>query len=396
MTGISLNLTSRDEIYNDAPSLKKDLLKIELNKIEQFIKKAEENARNLELPSSLGRPKEVSDALMAAAAHQKEIVVQMVSSNPEDSIALALAASIEAYGKQLEAINAWTEGGAAVIEPLLTEMAEEIFSYGVEGSEYEDLVQIMIMDMMVHGDLPSGWEMKAGYFLESAGSGAHSPMTKMTPEDLEVFMADVYEYSLTLPHDRLAYQVANQIDPDGFYEYQEQFAETYWTNPEGFIDGFNGDDDMGYEPVGGSTRVSPFLKLVIIGTASSQGELSSENYEALAQAETVDEVKQILGLSADQNMTEWINGNVDGTSAWKGHGKDGVDGDGQVWWDFPGAGITFSYLESLFDNFPGRELTEEEIEEVNRIGDQVKMLQQTLLYWLKICRDEQMAMAQNI
>ncbi|MDN4708194.1 hypothetical protein QYZ43_21195 [Vibrio parahaemolyticus] len=30
------------------------------------------------------------------------------------------------------------------------------------------------------------------------------------------------------------------------------------------------------------------------------------------------------------------------------------------------------------------------------IGDQVKMLQQTLLYWLKICRDEQMAMAQNI
>ncbi|OOQ67602.1 hypothetical protein C1S86_23505 [Vibrio parahaemolyticus] len=396
MAGIFLNITSRDEIYNDSSSARKYPLKIDLNKIEQCIKRAEGNARTLEAPSSLVTSEGVSDAMMAALTHQKEIVVQMVSANPEDSIALALAASIEAYGKQLEAINAWTEGGAAVIEPLLTEIAEEIFSDGVEGSEYEDLVQIMIMDMMVHGDLPSGWEKKAGYFLESAGSGAHSPMTAMTQEDLEVFMADVYEYSLTLPPDRLAYQVANQIDPDSFYEYQEQFAETYWTNPEGFIDGFNGDDDMGYESVGASTRISPFLKLVIIGTASSQGELSAENYEALAQAETVDEVKQILGVSADQNMTEWINDNVDGVESWQGHGMDGVDGDEQVWWNFPGTGINFSYLESLFDDFPGRELTEEEIEEVNRIGDQVKILQQTLQYWLKICRDEQMAMARNI
>lgn len=50
----------------------------------------------------------------------------------------------------------------------------------------------------------------------------------------------------------------------------------------------------------------------------------------------------------------------------------------------------------ILTNFPPRELTEEEIEEVNRIGDQVKMLQQTLLYWLKICKDEQKATAQNI
>ncbi|MDK9774295.1 hypothetical protein [Vibrio sp. B181a] len=364
--------------------------------IDNLANESENVASTLELQTEFATPKGATEALMAASLHQKQIVAQMMSSNPEDSIALALAASIEAYGKQLEAINAWTEGGAAVIGPLLTEMAEQIFSDGVEGSEYEDLVQIMIMDMMVHGDLPAKWKKKAGYFLESAGSGAHSPMYAMSAGDLEGFMADVYEYSSTLPPDRLAYQVAKQIDHDSFYKYQDQFAETYWKNPEGFIDGFNGDDDMGYEPVGASTRISPFLKLVIIGTASSQGELSAENYEVLAQAETVDEVKQILGVPADQNMTEWINGNVDGAESWQGHGKDGVDGDGQVWWNFPGTGINFSYLESLFDDFPGRELTEEEIEEVNRIGDQVKMLQQTLQYWLKTCRDEQMAMAQNI
>ncbi len=43
---------------------------------------------------------------MAASVYQKQIVVQMVSSNPEDAIALSLAASIEAYGQQLENINA--------------------------------------------------------------------------------------------------------------------------------------------------------------------------------------------------------------------------------------------------------------------------------------------------
>ncbi|MCF5857719.1 hypothetical protein [Aeromonas veronii] len=136
-------------------------------------------------------------------------------------------------------------------------------------------------------------------------------------------------------------------NPDDFYEYQEQFSKNYWTNPEGFIDGFNGDSDSqpSYEPVGESTRISPFLKLVIIGTASSQGILSAEDYEALARAETVEEVKTIIDVPADQNMTELLCNNVDGTTGWQGTGKDGVGGDDQVWLGFPGAGIQYSYLE---------------------------------------------------
>ena len=376
---------------------KKPSLQLELNKLNKLTNESEKMANTLEMQMVFATSKGASEALMAASVHQKEIVAQMMSSNPEDSISLALAASIEAYGKQLENINAWTEGGIAVVEPLLSEMAEAIFVDGVEGSEYEDLVQIMIMDMMIHGDLPDEWQMEAGYFLESAGSGAHSPMANRTPEDLELLIADVYEYSLTLPHNRLAYQVANQMDPEGFYDYQSQFAENFWTNPEGFIDGFDGDENSipAYDSVEESTRLSPFLKLVFIGTASSQGELSAEDFELLAKAQTVDELKEILDLPPEQNMTEWINDNVTDVNSWHGAGKDGVDGDGQTWWNFPGPGITDSYLETLFTDFPSRELTEEEIEEVNRIGDQVKMLQQTLLYWLKICRDEQMAIAQN-
>ncbi|WP_194554311.1 hypothetical protein [Vibrio anguillarum] len=43
-----------------------------------------------------------------------------------------------------------------------------------------------------------------------------------------------------------------------------------------------------------------------------------------------------------------------------------------------------------------RPLTDEELKEVNRIGDQVRMLQETLKYWLQICRDELVAIARNI
>ena len=63
--------------------------------------------------------------------------------------------------------------------------------------------------------------------------------------------------------------------------------------------------------------------------------------------------------------------------------------------DHRSAGIYPDYLNASLE-LSRRELTDEELEEINRIGDQVKMLQQTLKYWLQICRDEQMAIARNI
>ncbi|EJU9794631.1 hypothetical protein AAHL06_004321 [Vibrio parahaemolyticus] len=50
----------------------------------------------------------------------------------------------------------------------------------------------------------------------------------------------------------------------------------------------------------------------------------------------------------------------------------------------------------FFNNYPSRLLTDEEIKNINRIGDTVKMIQQTLKYWVQIMRDERMAVARNI
>ena len=41
-------------------------------------------------------------------------------------------------------------------------------------------------------------------------------------------------------------------------------------------------------------------------------------------------------------------------------------------------------------------MTKEDLKEINNIGDQVKMLMQSLKYWLTTLRDEQLAISRNI
>ncbi|MCG6364785.1 molecular chaperone, partial [Vibrio fluvialis] len=48
------------------------------------------------------------------------------------------------------------------------------------------------------------------------------------------------------------------------------------------------------------------------------------------------------------------------------------------------------------DRFPPRVLTDDELKKINRIGDNVKMIMQTLKYWFQILRDERVAIARNI
>lgn len=407
MSQILISPPTNDGIFDNNSRPNKQSLAMRLNKINLLIESAEQDDNKLETNKSSVTSNDASqqsEVLMAVSVRQSQIVEQMVSSNPESEISCLLASGIEAYSKKLEDINAWTEGGIAVITPLLSEMEESIFADDkVEGTEYEDLVQIMIIDIMINGhgdvDLPSDWDEMAGYFLESAGSGGHSPMLNVTPSEFAGFMEEVYDVSLQLPADRLAHQVASEIKKnyyEGFDSYVTNMDdESYWSNSEGFIDGFDGDKEKDYGTVESSTKISPFLKLVVISTATSSTEgLSAEDYDAIARAESVDEVKKEIG--DPKSMSEWICDNNKDVDVWQGTGLDGVDGDGEKWMNFPGYGINPSYLEKLFVDFPSRDLTEDEIKQVNDIGDQVKVLQQALLYWLKVCRDEQLASARQI
>ncbi|EEN98453.1 hypothetical protein VCG_002286 [Vibrio cholerae 12129(1)] len=64
--------------------------------------------------------------------------------------------------------------------------------------------------------------------------------------------------------------------------------------------------------------------------------------------------------------------------------------------DWIGNGLNLKDLENIYNNFPSRVLSDEDIKEINRIGDNVKMIMQTLKYWFQILRDERVAIARNI
>lgn len=89
-----------------------------------------------------------------------------------------------------------------------------------------------------------------------------------------------------------------------------------------------------------------------------------------------------------QNSSYGENGNGDTTG---GKRPNGVN----IALDFDGS-LNASWLKALYQNYPQRVLGDEDTKEINRIGDNVKMIQQTLKYWYQILRDERLAIARNI
>ncbi|MCQ9078749.1 hypothetical protein [Vibrio parahaemolyticus] len=392
------------EVISEHTASKRQALESELSKIEQWITQVEKNVATLDTPASLTTTKEVTEALMAASVYQKQIVVQMVSSNPEDAIALSLAASIEAYGKQLEDINAWTEGGAAVISPALEIMFDSIVSIEpLTNCLLQDLFQLALIDMLTEpGNYPGMDELLkdpkfiscCGDIFEFTGSGGHKYPGKYYGDTSKIGESYMYIWNaisstVTLPPDSLAYRVFQVIENNGGIDrlVNSMAPDEYYTDSEGFqIWGTNNDDK--YPPLDDqATRLNPFLTLSVLANLVTHNDLDAESWELVLSGdiETIESVIYETTSGAYDDIFEYLFATDPNF-----HEKP------EQGFDIEGNGVEPEYFFNLFQNFPPRELTEEEIEEVNRIGDQVKMLQQTLLYWLKICRDEQMAMARNI
>ncbi|AGB12615.1 molecular chaperone [Vibrio parahaemolyticus] len=90
----------------------------------------------------------------------------------------------------------------------------------------------------------------------------------------------------------------------------------------------------------------------------------------------------------DSSIANWL---VQQNTGWS------LDSGGQLEFNKGHAGgISIESLETFFDGFPARVLSDEELKLLNRIGDNVKMIMQTLKYWTQILRDERVAVAKNI
>ncbi|EGQ8131809.1 hypothetical protein C4C99_RS18820 [Vibrio parahaemolyticus] len=394
MAEIFFSSTKGYEFLNKSTVPKKQVLECELNKIEQYITQVKNKVEILDAPSSLVTTKEVTKALMAASVHQKEIVVQMMSSNPEDTIALSLAASIEAYGKQLESINAWMQGGFAVVDASLSMIfdnicqREDLYSY----LYLEDLFQIVLIEFTLHAeeygmaDLLSDDDFMdaVGIILEFTGSSNHHD--SFDDHDQKIII-DAYkkvydELYLRAPNNSLMADAFDILEQHGgLTKLIDGMSDSIYDN--------NGD-------INDDQYLSPMLILTVLSISASSGDILPEQWGTIIFGDR-EVIEGIVNSEDDyDNLIHYIAVNQPSHEADEGYW---IYNEGTGYWDYiapDNIGYETGYLNRFFKDFPSRELTEDEIEEVNRIGDQVKMLQQTLLYWLKICRDEQMAMAQNI
>ncbi|MDE1319077.1 hypothetical protein L9X50_13805 [Vibrio aestuarianus] len=327
--------------------------------------------------------------LAGVTLHQREIALKMAANiGSEARVAYMLAESMEAYSKQLIAISESTAGGLAGFTDAMKKMFESIFGDGsVDGTELEDAFQLALMDVIMHPEdynLTSQQIKDIQHFLEATGSGSHGVHEGYNGDRFANLVSDLFNtIQNQAPEGSLAKQILDELSqqyncPQAL---QEQFANNWGT-----INDWQNDWQSGQD-------LSPLMRMVILSSLLSGDELSVEEYQLIISGDLQDMNELINRLHPSiNNIVDYINQEVDG---WNIHiGNDPNQGFGMDYHSYEG--VTNDYFNTLSENLPSRPLTEEEVKEINRISDQVKMIQQTLKYWLQVVRDEQLSVARNI
>lgn len=372
-----------------------ELSQAELNEMERLIKSAVQQEDKLELALPFTQYDAVpAQTLAAFVAHQKQLVLSMVSQNPESAIALALACSIETYGKQLTVLQGWTNGGLPMFESAMNVMFEGLLKDGVTGSELEDLFQLAIMDYISHSADYPGLDQnminQMLHYLESTGSGSHGYHEGWNGAQFAASSTAIFNAMLanapsgSLCHEVLTYMKDTQGAPVSLVA---QFQNNFDKNG-GFI------GDPSYPSDAG---MSPMLRMALMAAyLEKYPDVKQETIEMFLTAPVGELNAYIVSNTPGETYTSAMDFLFKNDGQASGGGWREVDQNGHKVIDWVGTGLDANYFKGIYSDFPPRALTDEDIKEINRIGDQVKMLQQTLKYWLQICRDEQLAVARNI
>lgn len=358
------------------------------NKAELELKKADKAIATLE-----GTPAD-AEVLSMVANHQKQVVMMMSGGNPEDAIAIVLAQGIEAYAKQLEIIKGWTTPGLPMFESAMAVMFEGIKNSGnTSGYALEDLFQLAIMDFMSHGygEGKQGYasiEEQMRHFLESTGSGSHGYHEGWDGAKFARACDDIFDFMMAnSPPDSLCHEILTYMNEEcgGVSELEKQYRN-HFDDPGGFV------CDPGY-----SGDLSPMLRMALMaGYLAIEPKVEQSVIDMFLTAPVSELDTYINEHTSNPHYDSAIEFVFDNDGETGSDGWREVPQNGHQVIDWNGVGLGAEYFEDMYNNFPERELTDKDIEKINNIGDQVKMLQQTLKYWLSICRDEQMSIARNI
>ncbi|AVI67756.1 hypothetical protein CKQ84_18955 [Shewanella sp. WE21] len=394
---ITINTWALTEAINTdkSSSPTAEVIKADIHHMDRLIKSAvqleDKLDRSMQLTTRDAATVQMLATIMAA---QKQIVLGMLSQNPEAAIAQLLAGSIENLAKQLELLKGWTEGGQPMFDSALQAIYEGLLKDGVTGSELEDLFQLAMMDFISHTAdypaLPSGMKDMIMHYLESTGSGSHGFHEGWSGEKFAANCASIFDFMLNnAPNGSLCSEILHKMSselnaPNSLVnQYKNHFTES-----GGFINDSSYPDDAG---------ASPMLRMALMAAyLAKYPTVSQETIEMFLTA-PVGELNAFIssntpGESYGSAMDFLYNSDGSGSSS----GWNTVHQQGHEVIDWYGVGLDATYFENMYTNFPARALTDEDIKEVNRIGDQVKMLQETLKYWIQICRDEYLAAVRNI
>ena len=313
----------------------------------------------------------------------------------ERSVTGSLAGSIEKNAEQLQIILGWTQGGIAAFNAAINQMFNAYQSVTLHGIDYENLFQVGLLDVLInqekYGLTGTSFLEMVGATLEKTGSGSHTNWD-YTPEQIGN-MVDTVWHNL---HTQIA---AGAIGPgDLIYKVMEKISggPPTATTPTAFRNQFtagiyDNPNDGGWI-TGSLTQLSPMSRMVLLSSLIASNGASQAEITTLLTGSKA-EIDQLLMAKTGKDALTIIFS----TGKWQNShdiNKPLPPGVTQAL-DYDGW-IDVTYLQQLYQNFPPKNLTKEDLREINNIGDQVKMLMQSLKYWLTTMRDEQLSISRNM
>lgn len=366
--------------------------------------------------------------------------------NVESNISDAMLEAIDKSAVDLEIISMWSEGGQAGFQAALELIGQPLLNLkNPQNSQLEDILQLAMLDLLIHAkeygvDQDTAFMQKLSFCLEYIGTGQHNswveslpPNTNMSAnatngiaqnhllkmaKDVWTKMAELVSNG-TADKNSLIYRAISKLADNNqiitsFPSALEALLKTDASstsklNPSGYFD-----PTKGGWITDTNNSMSPLMRLVFLSNMlKDDPEMSKGTLETILTG-TLEEVNKLTpsqgnGSTKYEHVYDYINKFGDpkqptkGQMGWQNssYGDNGNPTNGMrpsgvnIALDFDGS-LNADWLNNLYKNYPQRVLGDEDIKEINRIGDNIKMIMQSLKYWYQILRDERVAIARNM
>ncbi|EHD7118207.1 molecular chaperone [Vibrio cholerae] len=378
----------------------------------------------------------------------RNAVASIAKDNKEEQIANSLIDAIDKHTIELEVIGNWTEGGLSAFKGALEMMAEDILNKSnLSGADYENLMQIAMLDVLANLDeygLSGSEKFKQflAWSIEYSGSGQHNSWINTLPDpatctgdtrprpdnnangclnnNLVKIMNEVWKSikvnidNKTIPENSLVVRLMQKLS--GGQNISNTLPSSVYDDLKVSVSGNSVNGNGGYFDVNNAgwitnsnNNMSPLMRLVTLSNLLERNpELSKNQLDVIlfGDLKTINDLvkEEIPGTdNVYKFIIEFDNVTraplTQDNQGWQdssyNHDTDTRPNGVTISLDFAGE-LDTNWLSRLSNNYPKRVLGDEDIKEINRLGDSVKMIMQTLKYWFQIMRDERVAIARNI